>query len=343
MTATNVESLLARAEEFALAGAALEAVEQLTAANRAHADPIVERELVRLRNAAWPEVDRSGPTIDWDAPVPDLFEGVGVIPEVAMADLDALTIRSAIRHHGGLVVRGLLSPAWCERLHEGIDRSWAAIDRFRASKRKERDVAWYDPLDTDAYGLTNQTRAYIMAGGTGYVPDSPRLLFELLEAFGECGVKRLVAEYFDEPPALSMVKLAHRRLAPDARGGWHQDAAVYGMDARTLNVWVPVSRCGDVAPGLTMWPRRLDGLVGTVGTEGVDGYSARTDEVARLTSEVPASSPVFEAGDAAIFDQFLLHQTNASDDFTERRYGFESWFFAPSTYPDPKRWIPLVF
>jgi hypothetical protein len=59
--------------------------------------------------------------------------------------------------------------------------------------------------------------------------------------------------------------------------------------------------------------------------------------------DVPPSSPVFEPGDAAIFDQFLLHQTNASPNFSQPRYGFESWFFAPSTYPDPNRWIPLVY
>jgi hypothetical protein len=115
------------------------------------------------------------------------------------------------------------------------------------------------------------------------------------------------------------------------------------MTARTLNVWTPVSRCGDVAPGLAMWPRRLDHLVETVGSKGVDEYSAVTDAVAVLTDEVPASYPIFEAGDAAIFDQFLLHSTAAGSHFTEQRYGFETWFFAPSTYPDPKRWIPLVY
>ena len=92
-----------------------------------------------------------------------------------------------------------------------------------------------------------------------------------------------------------------------------------------------------------MWPRPLDHLVKTVGTKGVDEYRAVAEDVACLTDEVPPSCPVFDAGDAAIFDQFLLHQTNASPDFTEPRYGFESWFFAPSTYPDPKRWIPLVY
>lgn len=341
MALPNTASLLARADDLAAAGGAIEAIAELTAANREHPDPAVERALVQLRNAAWPEVDRSGPGEPWDPTAPDLFPGVEGIPEVPAAELDAAAIRSAIGHHGGLVVRGLLSPTWCARLRDGIDRSWEAIEVFRATK--QRDPAWFDPLDTDEYGLTMMARAFILGSGTGYVPDSPRLLFELLEAFDASGVKRVVTEYFGESPALSLVKLAQRLLPPDARGGWHQDAAVYGMSARTLNVWVPVSRCGDVAPGLTMWPRPLDHLVKTVGTKGVDEYAALAEDVARLTDEVPPSCPVFAEGDAAIFDQFLLHQTNASSDFTEARYGFESWFFAPSTYPDPKRWIPLVY
>jgi hypothetical protein len=186
-------------------------------------------------------------------------------------------------------------------------------------------------------------RAIIMAGGTGYDPDSPRQLFELLEAFDEAGVKRVVTDYFGEPPALSLVKLAQRRLAPDASGGWHQDAAVYGQTAQTLNFWVPVSPCGDVAPGLEMVPRWLDHLVGTHGDAGVDEYAALSGEVDQLLADAPAVRPVFSAGDAAVFDQMLLHQTAASTEFTETRYGFESWFFAPSSYPDPNRWIPLTY
>jgi hypothetical protein len=53
----------------------------------------------------------------------------------------------------------------------------------------------------------------------GALPDSLRLLFDLLEAFDQCGVRRLVTEYFGERPALSHVKLAHRRLTADATGG----------------------------------------------------------------------------------------------------------------------------
>jgi hypothetical protein len=336
---TTIETLLERAEQLAADGDALTAIDELTAANREKPNAAIERALVLLRHAAWPEIER--PPLDWNSEVPDLFPGVETIPEVGAGQLDALTIRSAIEHHGGLVVRGLLSRDWCERLRDDIDRSWRAIEQFRSTKR--RDEAWFDPPDTSEYGLTMMARAFVMGDGTAYVPDSPRLMFDLLEAFEDCGVRRVVTDYFGERPVLSHVKLAHRRLAADATGGWHQDAAVYGMSARTLNVWTPVSRCGDDAPGLTMWPRRLNSLVKTHGTEGVDEYRAVVEEVAKLTAEVPASSPVFEAGDAAMFDQFLLHETNASPDFTKPRYGFESWFFAPSTYPDPRRWIPLVY
>jgi hypothetical protein len=168
-------------------------------------------------------------------------------------------------------------------------------------------------------------------------------MFELLEAFEAANVRRVVAEYFGEPPAMSLMKVSQRRLAPDAVGGWHQDAAVYGVDARTLNFWTPVSRCGDVAPGLSMWPRSLDYIVQTVGDDGVAEFTADTGAVDELLEQTPAVEPVFDEGDCVIFDQWLLHRTSSSSAFTQKRYGFECWFFAPSKYPDPQRFIPLAW
>jgi ectoine hydroxylase-related dioxygenase (phytanoyl-CoA dioxygenase family) len=51
--------------------------------------------------------------------------------------------------------------------------------------------------------------------------------------------------------------------------------------------------------------------------------------------------PLFEPGDALIFDQFLIHRTAASTDMTRDRYAIESWFFAPGAYP--QRHLPLVY
>ena len=337
---SDATELLERANALADQGRTRAAIDLLTAANRHEADPVVQRQLVQLRHDAWSEIDRTGPE-QWERAVPDLFPGEDRIPEVEAADLTAEMIRSAQLHHGGLIVRNLLSHEWCERLKISIDRAWEAIAHFRETK--EVDPDWFDPLDLDRYGLTMASRAWVINSGTAYVPDSPRLLFELLEAFDDSGIKPVIADYFDEEPALSWVKLAQRRLPPDATGGWHQDGAVYGMTARTLNLWLPVTRCGDVAPGLEMWPRRLDDMVSTMSDTGTEGFSATADAVEALTAEVPADRPVFGPGDAALFDQFLLHQTAAGDHYTEQRYGFECWFFAPSTYPEPERWIPLAY
>ena len=141
--------------------------------------------------------------------------------------------------------------------------------------------------------------------------DSPRLFFELLEAFDVIDLKQTIADYFHEAPVLSLAKTAQRRLPADAVGGWHQDAAVYGEKAHSLDVWLPVSRCGDIAPGLALWPRRLDYVVGTVGAGTVD-FGTDPEAVAALTEEVAPVCPVFDPGDAAILDELTLHSTYAA-------------------------------
>jgi hypothetical protein len=49
------------------------------------------------------------------------------------------------------------------------------------------------------YGLS---RMWALKGGIAYAADSPRLFFELIEAFDDIGMKEIVGEYLDEPPML---------------------------------------------------------------------------------------------------------------------------------------------
>ena len=51
--------------------------------------------------------------------------------------------------------------------------------------------------------------------------------------------------------------------------------------------------------------------------------------------------PIFEPGDALLFDERFLHRTAVEPEMTRERYAIESWFFAPSHYPGDQ--IPLVF
>ena len=64
-----------------------------------------------------------------------------------------------------------------------------------------------------------------------------------------------------------MNKSVLRRVSPESGTDWHQDGAFLGKGIRTCNVWIALSRCGDVAPGLDIVARRYDEIVET-GTEG---------------------------------------------------------------------------
>ena len=110
---------------------------------------------------------------------------------------------------------------------------------------------------------------------------------------------------------------------------------------RALNVWLSLSRCGDVAPGLDIVPRRLDGIVPT-GTEGaVFDWSASQAVAEEAAGEVGILRPIFEPGDVLLFDELFLHATAAEPEMQSMRYAVESWFFGPSSFP-PK-YVPLAF
>ena len=51
--------------------------------------------------------------------------------------------------------------------------------------------------------------------------------------------------------------------------------------------------------------------------------------------------PEFAPGDALLFDHLFLHRTAVDPEMTKERHAIETWFFAPSAYPDGQ--IPLVF
>ena len=44
-----------------------------------------------------------------------------------------------------------------------------------------------------------------------------------------------------------------------------------------------------------------------------------------------------------LFDHLCLHRTAIEPTMKKTRYAIESWFFAPSVYPDPVKQVPLAF
>ena len=110
-------------------------------------------------------------------------------------------------------------------------------------------------------------------------------------------------------PVLSVHKTTLRKADPSVGGAWHQDGAFMG-DARALNLWLSLSRCGDLAPGLDLVPRRLDEIVIE---HGVDARrrAAPGRRPARRPATWRSCGPIFEPGDALFFDEMFLHQTGS--------------------------------
>jgi hypothetical protein len=167
------------------------------------------------------------------------------------------------------------------------------------------------------------------------------MLFELLELVDETGIGDLVAAHLGERPALSANKCTLRRVPVDSNTNWHQDGAFLGEEIRTLNLWLALSHCGVDAPGLDIVPRRIDHVLET-GTDGaIFDWSVSPNIVDDIAADAPVVRPEFGPGDALLFDQLFLHRTAVSPTMTRERHAIETWFFAPSTYPDGQ--IPIVF
>lgn len=334
------QRVLGVAETLISDGRILEAIGVLTAANRVRNSFVLEQRLVELRHEAWGRLPNTQPVGDWPRPQTDLFPGSGNPPECTRDELTADLLGSALQHRGSLIVRGLLSPEWCALLRRDIDLGMDAARQWVNTPESSRRSEWFSPFGPAAHELTPTDRKWLSDVGTAYTAESPRTLFHLLEALDEARVDRLLTEYFGERPAFSLIKCAFRRTSPDAGGGWHQDGYVAGSTTRAVNIWVVVSPCGSKAPGLDLLPRRMHSLLPTAKGLPFD-FVIPPEAVEDLAKETPICRPDFEAGDALLFDQWLVHQTGSGDNLTETRYGFECWFFAPSTFP--VKWHPFIY
>jgi hypothetical protein len=337
----RVDGLLAEADRLAAGGHEREAIDLLTAANRERRDAAQERRLVSLRHQAFttlPYRDRAhGPAEVRPEESRDPLEPTR--PD----DLTVDALRRGLARHGCVLVRGLVPPERAQVLARGIDRSLEAFDACADQPRGTSAPPWYVPFDADPrrYRVGGR-RAWVRASGALWTADSPRMLFELLDVIDETGIGALVEGYFGERPALSANKCTLRRVPVDTSTNWHQDGAFLGRDVRTLNLWLALSPCGTDAPGLDIVPRRFDDILPT-GTEGAlfdwSVSPAVVEEAAGGTDTV--LRPEFEPGDALLFDHLFVHRTAVAPGMTRERWAIETWFFAPSTYPDGQ--IPLVY
>jgi hypothetical protein len=228
-----------------------------------------------------------------------------------------------------------------------VARRRAAAEEDRAAGRKVANYddgsSWYLPLKVPGNKAWAAGRVWVEAGSGVLTADSPRMLQRLFDLYERVGLRDVVAGYLGERPILSAKKCTLRRVPPDSDSHWHQDGSFLGDGLRVLNIWLSLSHCGRDAPGLDLVPRRLDHVVATGTGDSRFGNMVGDDEIARVSESVGVIRPEFEPGEALLFDELFLHSTAADPSMPNARYAVESWFFAPSAYPDPDDQVPLVW
>jgi hypothetical protein len=355
MATVETTDALAAADKLASVGRALDAVELLTEANRRERDDRIELRLVRLRNEAYAEIDRSPTPSPWPEEPPRPRVGDEALPPTDARELTAETVRDSILRYGTAFIPGLIPKEDVDRLVEGIDKAFEGCD-FQAARGwssevmdddPEADVAtlpWYFRFEgVEGLPIRGETRKFVRDGAGVWTVESPRMMFEFFEVLERAGLRRLIADYLGERPALTMKKSTLRRTNPLPRAEWHQDGAFLGEGIRTINLWLCLSHCGDDAPGLDLLPRRLDRIVETFTGGAIFDWTVGPETVDKVAAEeeVEVIRPLFEPGDALLFDELFLHRTATDETMTRDRYAIESWFFAPSVYPGDQ--IPFVW
>jgi hypothetical protein len=306
-------------------------IERLTEANRAAPSRTNERRLIQLRHLAGIHVVDSAPTEPQFAdPVTDPLTEGDPLPELAGSDLSPGLIRAGILRHGCMLVRGLVPREAALALAAEIDRAFAERERHDAGGGAA--PGYYEEFAPRPGSGEPVVRPWIKQGGGLLAADAPKLHFEMMELFADAGLAQLVSGYLGEPALISVHKTTLRKAEPSVPGAWHQDGFFMGP-VRSLNMWLSLSRCGDVAPGLDIVPRRLEHYVATATEEAVLDYTISQSKVEQAAGETQIIRPIFEPGDALFFDELFLHQTGSDPSMPNPRYAIENWFFGGSAFP----------
>jgi hypothetical protein len=297
---------------------------------RAHPDRQTERELLRLRHLAGIKLmDEAPANPQFISPSTAALRVADPLPAYPPTELTPELLRAGILRDGCVLVRGLVPQERARAFADGIEQAY--IERERVEAGDDVVDGFYEEMPLQDR-FENPGRGWIKMGGGLLAADSPRLCAEMIQMFREASLPRIVSDYLGEPALISTHKTTLRKAEPQVGGAWHQDGFFMGP-VRALNLWLSLSRCGDVAPGLDIVPRRIEDYLAT-GTSGAQlSWTISEEKVAEAAALSPVVRPIFEPGDALFFDEVFLHKTGSDPSMPKPRFAIENWFFGGSAFP----------
>jgi hypothetical protein len=300
-------------------------ISDLVRQNREERDAERERRILRLRHLAGIELTRqSAGDPQFADPDRDALRSESNLIEIGPEELTPGVLRAAILDRGCLLIRGLIDRDEAIGIADQIEAAYAA----RAASENGANGLYEEFHPQPPFEFA--AREWIEMGGGLLAVDSPPTMFNIFDGLARAGFLDVVHGYLGEPGLLSVEKTTLRKATPDVPGNWHQDGSFLG-DVRVLNLWLSLSRCGDEAPGLDIVPRRLDLL--PAGVEGTNfPIQILESTVEEAAGDDGVVRPIFEPGDALLFDEVFLHKTASDPQMPKPRYALESWFFGRSAF-----------
>jgi hypothetical protein len=309
-----------------------EEIGRLAESVQANPDRQTERRVLALRHiAGMRALAASGSRPEFPEAEFERLPPEGELPEFKPEELTPGIVRAAILRDGFILVRGLVDRDEALAFAEEIDRAFAERERFLHGAPAEE--GYYEEFlpGTPEYEEALTVRPWIREGGGVLAVDAPKLSAQMIGLFHNAGLPRLVEGYLGERPLISLQKTTLRKAEPSVAGAWHQDGSFMG-DVRALNLWLSLSHCGDESPGLDLVPRRLDYLVTQQTDEAVLSIQVSQAMAEQAAGDRPIIRPIFEPGDALLFDDMFLHQTGSDPSMPRPRYAVENWFFGASGF-----------
>lgn len=344
---TPAHRTLVEAERLVADGRVLDALDLLHRANQISRDADLECRLAELRYQAFGHLPAGASRFaEWPVPV-HLTDAERAepaqIPQIAPADLTGESLRRAILRHGSAHVPGLLDADRVQWFRDAIEHVLALRNANTRGTPIKQHGSWVCSLPLPQPQGQSLARNWVAGDGGILACDSPRVLEAIFSTYESLGLDQVLTDYLGERPVLSANKATLRRARLDGKTDWHQDGAFLGTQQgiRAINVWITLTDCGTDAPGMDLVPKRFESIQET-GTGGsYFDWAVGPQTVATLSADAPVVRPQYRAGDAMFFDDLFLHRTALDETMTRTRHAIESWFFAPTDYPDGQ--VPLVW
>jgi ectoine hydroxylase-related dioxygenase (phytanoyl-CoA dioxygenase family) len=255
------------------------------------------------------------------------------LPEIHASELTPDRLTSAIARHGALIVRELIPHRDALELNRAFEQVMADAAADEAAGYDTVATEWYTPYE-DGNDALSFTRAWVRTIDCVLMADSPAMMTQIAAIYRRSGILDLVSGHLGEVPVLSSQKSTLRRTLGSKvyTDNWHQDGAFLGPETRVINVWLALTPCGIDAASVEIGTTRQTGIVPTGGEGSLFDWSVSPAQAAKASPH--SVTPICAPGDAVLFDHLCLHRTSISESYRQNRHALETWFFAPSTYPN---------